>query len=610
MAAVREMIPDSEDRVGYGAVPQPAMARTLVELLAWHASAHGEREHVRFLASDDRTESLTYAQLLTRAREVAAGLTAQGVIPQQNVAIMLPTTLDFFYAFYGILLVGAVPVPIYPPARRQQLEQLLRRQAATLANAEAVLLVTVPEAKTAARFLRAKVPTLTNAVTVEELRRLPPASVSFFEPSPDDLAFLQYTSGSTGNPKGVMLSHANLVANVRAMGGLFDIDPARDSFVSWLPLYHDMGLIGAWLAPLYFGIPLILMSPLRFLTRPERWLRAISEHRGTISAAPNFAYELCTTRIKDSELHGIDLSSLRILANGAEAVLPSTLRAFQARFGACGLNPSALRPVYGLAEDSVGLAFPVEDRPPRIDRIARERFTRDGIAEPAAAVDTQALEFPSVGRALPDHDIRIVGPDGVALPERRVGAIQFRGPSATRGYFRNPAATAALFDGSWLRTGDRGYIADGELFIAGRDKDLIIRAGRNLHAPEIEAAAATVRGIRKGCVAAFGVSGGKHGTENLVVLAETRVTNATAKAQLADAVSHAIVQSIGEPPDLVVLTPPHVVLKTSSGKIRRAETRALYESGQHLKGRPPAWVQMLRLGLSALVGELRRALGR
>lgn len=604
------MIPDSPNGGARRPTSLPEAAKTLVEMLTWHAAVHGDRVHVRFLAGDDRVESLTYHALLTHSRAVAAGLAARGVAPRDNVAIMLPTTLDFFYAFYGILLVGAVPVPIYPPARRQQLEQLLRRQAATLANAEAVLLITVPEAKTAARFLRAKVPTLRAATTVDELRQASGTTAPTFQPGPDDLAFLQYTSGSTGSPKGVMLSHANLMANVRGMGGLFDIDTERDSFISWLPLYHDMGLIGAWLAPLYFGIPLVLLSPLRFLTRPERWLRAISEHRGTISAAPNFAYELCITRIKDSEMKGIDLSSLRILANGAEAVLPSTLRAFQARFGAFGLRPSALRPVYGLAENAVGLAFPVEDRPPRIDSIVRERFTRDGVAEPAEPTDPQALEFPSVGRVLPGHELRIAGPDGATLPDRRVGAIQFRGPSATRGYFRNPQATAALFDGDWLRTGDRGYLADGELFIAGRDKDLIIRAGRNLHAPEIEAAAATVRGIRKGCVAAFGMRGGKHGTESLVVLAETRVTNAAAKTKLADAVSHAIVQAIGEPPDEVVLTPPHVVLKTSSGKIRRAETRALYERGEHLAGRPPAWVQMLRLGLIALKGEVRRAFRR
>jgi acyl-CoA synthetase (AMP-forming)/AMP-acid ligase II len=211
---------------------------------------------------------------------------------------------------------------------------------------------------------------------------------------------------------------------------------------------------------------------------------------------------------------------------------------------------------------------------------------------------------------LPGHELRIVGTNGDLVPERHVGAIEFRGPSATQGYFRNPEATAALFHGDWLRTGDRGYLADGELFVVGRDKDLIIRAGRNLHAPEIEAAAGTVRGIRKGCVAAFGVEGGRHGTEELVVLAETRVTNPTARSQLADAVSRAVLHAIGEPPDKVVLTPPHVVLKTSSGKIRRADTRALYQSGDHLKSRPPTWLQVLRLGASAIVGEARQALTR
>jgi acyl-CoA synthetase (AMP-forming)/AMP-acid ligase II len=241
--------------------------------------------------------------------------------------------------------------------------------------------------------------------------------------------------------------------------------------------------------------------------------------------------------------------------------------------------------------------------------VRRAPFAETGVVDVAPAGDATALEFVACGVALPEHEMRVVDANGRALPERQAGSIQFRGPSATQGYYRNPAATAALFDGAWLRTGDRGYLSDGEIFIAGRDKDIIIRAGRKLHAPEIEAATAEVPGIRKGCVAAFGVQG-PSGTERMVVLAETRITDASALSRLTDEVRKAVQTAIGDPPDDVVLTPPHVILKTSSGKIRRAETRALYERGDHKRGRPAPWVQMLRLSLSTLVAEVSARLGR
>ncbi|MBM3506359.1 MAG: fatty acyl-AMP ligase [Alphaproteobacteria bacterium] len=582
--------------------PAPAAAETLLDVLRWHADRHGDRLHLRFLAGDEDVQPLTYRELLQGALEVAAGLQARGVVPDAKVAIMLPTSLDFFHAFFGVLLAGAVPVPIYPPVRRQQVEQLLRRQAASLDNAEAVMLITFAEAKPAARFLRAKARGVHDLMTVADLRGGTGGFTTVARRG-SDLAFLQYTSGSTGSPKGVMLTHANLVANVRTLAVPCGLDGLRDTFVSWLPLYHDMGLIGAWLGSLFHGVPFVIMSPQRFLTRPERWLWAMHNYRATISAAPNFAYELCRTRIKEGDLRGLDLSSMRVLANGAEPVLPATLRGFQERFERFGLSRTVMRPVYGLAECSVGLAFPNVFREPRVDRIRRERFTVEGIAEPAAPDDATALEFVACGVPLPEHEMRVVDVTGRALPERRAGAIQFRGPSASQGYYRNAQATAALYDGTWLRTGDRGYLADGEIFIAGRDKDIIIRAGRNLHAPEIEAAAGEVRGIRKGCIAAFGLAGAS-GTERMVVLAETRATDPAILSRLADDVRKAIVAAIGEPPDKVVLTPPHVVLKTSSGKIRRADTRGLYERGEHLRGRPPAWIQMLRLYLSALRADL------
>ncbi|MES9846444.1 MAG: AMP-binding protein, partial [Candidatus Sedimenticola sp. 6PFRAG5] len=271
----------------HGADPEPIRATTLNEMLEWHAEVHGDRPHVILYGDEEEPETLTYMDLFTGAKTIASGLQGRGVAPGQTVSIMLPTSREYLYSFFGILLCGAVPVPIYPPARLSQVEDHLRRHARILDNAQSVLMITVAEAKTLARLLQSQVGTLKDIVTPDDLGKTAVGVLAAPRVTPDDIAFLQYTSGSTGNPKGVTLTHANLMANIRAMGQATGAC-ADDVFVSWLPLYHDMGLIGAWLGSLYFAAPLVLMSPLRFLVRPVRWLQAIHRHRGTLSASPNF----------------------------------------------------------------------------------------------------------------------------------------------------------------------------------------------------------------------------------------------------------------------------------------------------------------------------------
>ena len=277
---------------------------------------------------------------------------------------MLPTGREYFTAFMGTLMAGGVAVPIYPPARPSGLEEHLRRQAAILGNALAAVLVTVPEARLVARLLRAHVPSLRTVTTVADLQAGGPGPPH--AAAPDDVALLQYTSGSTGDPKGVMLTHRHLLANIRAMGAAEAPTPS-DVFVSWLPLYHDMGLIGAWLAGLYHGFPLAVMPPLAFLARPARWLRAICEQHGTLSASPNFGYELCLRHVSDAELAGVDLSSWRLAFDGSEPVSAGTIRRFTDRFAPYGLRPEAMTPAYGLAEAGVGLTFPPLGRGPVVD---------------------------------------------------------------------------------------------------------------------------------------------------------------------------------------------------------------------------------------------------
>lgn len=589
---------------GTSVAGNPASALTLLDTLDWHLKRHPDRTHILYQASDERSEPIAYAGLMAGAAKVAGMLAREGLNPGDRVAVMLPTGPEYFYSFFGILTAGGVPVPIYPPARPQQIEDHLQRHARILRNAGASLMITVPAARTVGRLLRAQVPAMQEVLTLEQLDGSEPLA----EPvrvRPDDIAFLQYTSGSTGDPKGVILTHADLLANIRAMGQAVEAS-SDDVFVSWLPLYHDMGLIGAWLGSLYYGMPLISLSPLAFLAKPLRWLQAIDRHRGTLSAAPNFAYELCLSRVSDAKLDELDLGSWRWAFNGAEPVSPRTLRGFAERFARCGLRPEAIAPVYGLAEAAVGLAFPPGGRGPRIDCIDRRRFAQSEHALQLPCDDPAATEVVACGRPLPGYRVRVVDGRGQQLPERHEGLLQFQGPSATRGYFRNPEATARLIQDGWHDTGDRAYLAGGDIHLTGRVKDLIIRGGRNIYPYELEQAVGEIRGVRKGCVAAFAAEDPKSGSERLVVVAETREKDPARSGNLERAIRERASDVLGLPPDEVVLVPPRAVLKTSSGKLRRGATRDAYLANRLQTGPGhPAW-QMLRVGTAGLTAGISR----
>ena len=583
---------------------RPDDAKTLIEMLEWRVNAHPGRTHIYFYGDAEQPAELTYQQLMKGARAVAAGLVEHDLQPGQAVAIMLPSGFDYLFSFFGILLAGGVPVPIYPPARPSQIEDHLRRHTGILDNAQTAIMITVPEARIVARLLKMQVSGMRHVVTVRELSR----DDAQFVPrpaQPGDTALLQYTSGSTGTPKGVVLSHRNLMINVRMCGEGMGVT-ASDVFVSWLPLYHDMGLIGAWLGTLYFGIPLVLMSPLTFLARPERWLWAIHYHRGTLSAAPNFAYELCTHRIEAERIEGLDLSSWRVSLNGAEAVIPGTVRGFNARFAPYGLRPQVITPVYGLAEATLGVAFSSMDREMRTDRVRRNVFERSRLAEPAREDDSDALQFVDCGRPLPGIELRVVNDAGQELGEREEGRLQFKSPSATSGYHRNPRETSQIRHGDWMDTGDLAYIVQGSIYLTGRRKDVIIRAGRNIYPPEIEDAVGNLPGVRKGCVAVFGSSDASSGTERLVVLAESREKEQPRLDEIRRAIGDAAMELLGIAPDDVVVVPPHSVLKTSSGKIRRTACRESYERGMMGAKTRSVWMQVLRVWLAGIGPQLRR----
>ncbi len=610
-------------------------AETLIDVIRSRGIHDAARVHLLITEDDEHGErqwTLTFGELFSAGQKCAEELSRRGVPAGGRVSLMLPTSRQFFICYTGILLAGAIPVPIYPPFRADRIEEYAERQSAILNNAGVCMLLTFRRAEAVAKLLKPRVKSLLGVVDagklLEAAEKEPPPAPGALPTfltggrmrKGSDIALLQYTSGSTGNPKGVVLTHANLLANMRALAQAVELGPG-DLCVTWLPLYHDMGLIGAWLTLYLHGLPVVVMSPMAFLTRPERWLQAFSKHKGTIAAAPNFAYELCVRKVSDKAMEGLDLSSWRRALNGAEPVNPETLERFAQRFGKIGFRREALLPVYGLAEACLGVTVPPLDRGPRVDCVQRDAFTMQGRAVPESSDEGVEgnISFVSSGKPLGGHDVLIVDAEGNELPDRMEGFLWFRGPSATKGYYDNPEATEQLFprgpakssdEYPWLNSGDRAYRAEGEIYVTGRVKDIIIKGGRNLYPHEVEGLASGVEGIRKGCVVAFGLKDEDSGTEKLVIVAESRETQAASRAAIAAKITDQVSRGLGLPPDRVELIPPGSIPKTSSGKLRRDETKQLYVAGTLTAPKPPAWFQIVRLGLgSSVKGVLRTIWG-
>ncbi|MBH00277.1 MAG: hypothetical protein CMN58_08065 [Solibacterales bacterium] len=580
-----------------GAAPSLSSSpESLLDVLHERAEIDPDRVQMH-LMDGDHGQDISYGQLLERSREVAAGLISLGLKPNETVAIMLPTSEEFFYAFWGTILAGGIAVPVYPPMQAAKVEEYVKRQVGILNNASVRFLISFVRVRAISQVMRLALSSVQEVLTVTELRRRgqarPTSSVA-----PSDIFFLQYTSGSTGDPKGVTLLHANVLANIQGIGRGVQVK-SDDAVVSWLPLYHDMGLIGSWLFSLYYGLPITILSPLDFLSRPERWFWAVHDaSRDVLCPAPNFSYELCARKVSDEAMEGVDLSRWRVVINAGEAVLPETLIRFEQRFQAYGFNAKAFIPCYGLAESSVALTFPPLWRRPLIDTIDRGRFERDGLAEPVdeGENETSSISFVANGCPISGHEIRVVDAQGCDVDERVRGRVLFRGPSKTPGYYRNPEATSAVTsEDGWMDTGDVGYLAANEIYITGRLKEMIIKGGHNITPHEVELASAEAVGVRRGCVAAFGVTDHDTGTERLVVVAEIRSGHAGEYDRIRDDVIRTVDERVGTPPDHVELVAPQIIPKTSSGKIRRGQAKTLYEQGRLQATYISPWMQMVRL---------------
>jgi acyl-CoA synthetase (AMP-forming)/AMP-acid ligase II len=552
---------------------------------------------------DGEPRHLGYRALAARAWSLGARLVELGVRPRQRVLVVLPTSFEFVIAFYGVLAAGAVPVPGYPPALLERAESAIERLGHIAGAVRASWCLTDAKLRPLlGALLRGG---LGRVLAVEELEGGAAA-----RPAPADAeatALIQCTSGSTGHPKGVVLSHANVLANIHAIGRACRIN-RRDVGVSWLPLYHDMGLIGTLLFCIYWRIPLALMSPLAFLSRPSRWLWAIHQHRGTLSPAPNFAYALCARRVSAAEREGLDLSSWRLAFNGAEPVNLRTLVDFERAFAPHGFRASAMLPVYGLAEATVAVTFHAPDAP-LTHQVVDRRGLADGRARPSRGKGSMAVV--SVGRALPGHEVVVLDAAARPLGDGEVGHIVVRGPSVMRGYFEHAEATRAVKRDGWLWTGDLGYFSDGELFVTGRAKDLILVRGHNHYAEDIERVAERVAGVRSGGAVAFAVYDEDRATDLAVLVCETRVAERAAQLALVERVAARVAEDCSLRLDEVVLVGAGAIPKTSSGKRQRALCRELYLEGA-LKPRRTTRLGLslvfVRSGAGFLVAGLRRLL--
>jgi acyl-CoA synthetase (AMP-forming)/AMP-acid ligase II len=575
--------------------------RTLDRLL--RRAADFPEAGLRILDRSEREHWMPWSEVHRRALEVCRGLQSLGIRRGDRIAVVFPTGAGFFDAFFGVMLAGATPVPLYPPARLGRLVEYHRRTAGMLGRVDARLVLTD---RLVQRVLGRTIELARPALGCRTLERLPAGGrPNPVESDPDDLAFVQFSSGTTVDPKPVALTQAAIMAQVDLLNAFWpDGDGRGHSGVSWLPLYHDMGLVGCVFTALERPAVLTLIPPELFIARPAVWLRAISRYRATISPAPNFAYSLCVSRIADDELQGVDLSCWRFALNGAECVVPSVARAFVRRFARWGFRPEAMMPVYGLSEAALAVTFSGGEQP-----FGSRRFSREALADRGEArVTSEGQEIVSVGRPLDGFTLRIVDERGRELPERRVGRVLVRGPSLMRGYLDQPEATAQVLKDGWLDTGDLGFVDAGELYLTSRAKETLILHGRNYSPQEVEEAVADVPGVRTGCaVAVSHLAEGAQGERLLLFVEAKRGVAGSQYETIGEECRKRVVAATALTAERVVVLEPGTLPRTSSGKLRRRETLRRHLADELV---PPKPVTRLRLAGAVATSALAFARSR
>ena len=551
------------------------VAPTLVEAIK--QLSHDEGRGFVFVRPDGTERFCSFATIHAEATRRGAHLAAKGLVKGDRLAIVVPDGDEFVLSFLGAVYAGVVPVPIYPQLSFKNVDAYHDTVAHIAKASGAAMLLTTAATRPYVDPVLPRVDTLRLGVTTVDEHAAPAPGPLDVHVTPDDLAFLQFTSGSTSRPKGVVVTHGNLAANSEAfmIHGLGK-DSSFDKGVSWLPLFHDMGLIGFVIGPLFTNIPVVFLPTASFVRAPRIWLDTIHRHRGTITYAPNFAYALVSKRLKEKDVFGLDLSCMRITGCGAEPIQAKTLREFADKLAPAGFKSTSFLPSYGMAEATLAITFVPHGTGVRSDVIdAKALQTHDAKAVPPGD-GTQ--ELVNCGRSFPEHEIAIVDEAGTHLGERQVGQIITRGPSVTSGYFQEPELTAESWKDGWLYTGDLGYTVNGEVFICGRLKDIIIIRGRNFYPSDIEWVISELPGVRRGNVVAFGAP--VDGEEQLFICAEAFQSEA---AGLTEAIQNAVTAQIGISVHKVEIVGQGSLPRTSSGKPQRRKTKQMYLEGAFAK---------------------------
>jgi acyl-CoA synthetase (AMP-forming)/AMP-acid ligase II len=551
------------------------------------------------LDRSERASWFPWSDVYWRAEKMCGGLQRLGVAPGDRVALVFPTSIEFFDTFFGVILAGAVPVPLYPPVRLGRLEEYATRTSRMLSAVSPELVLA--DARVL-RLLGTAMRGVAPELGCRTPREVPAETGDAVERAAGDLALIQFSSGTTVDPKPVALSHRAVVAQAVALNANWpDTDGRVHSGVSWLPLYHDMGLIGCVFTALERPGSMTLIPPEIFLTRPAIWLRAISRYRATVSVAPNFGYGLCVEKIRDEELEGVDLSSWKVGLNGAEPVVPRVMRRFERRFEPWGLRPETLTPVYGLSEATLAVTFSRLDQPYASRKFDREALSRNG----RAVESSDGLEIASVGRPIAGFQVRVVDPENRDLPASQVGRLVIRGPSVMEGYYGRPDATEEIFSNGWLDTGDLGFLYRDELYLTGRAKDVLILRGRSHSPTEVEAAVDRVKGLRTGCSVAVSWLPDEADGEEMVLFVEAKhAVPQRAYREIADQCRAAVRAATGLNADVVEVLTPGTLPRTSSGKLRRQEALRRFLRDELA---PPDRVTPLRLAGAAVRSSLELA---
>jgi acyl-CoA synthetase (AMP-forming)/AMP-acid ligase II len=512
-------------------------------------------------------------EALASAWRWSAVLTNRGIRRGDRVPLLMPTGHAFVEAMLGAMLAGAVPVPLATPMTFGSVDRYVQNLAAVVADCGATVLVTYPRIAETIPAVPGLSGLLREVLTERSLEGLPPTAHMAASVGARDTAFIQYTSGTTGRPKGAVISHGALVANAYAIARGLAID-ARDVGASWLPLFHDMGLVGVLLTSICHPYPVHVMPPESFVMHPGRWLELIARVGATLSPAPNFAYDLCVSR--GSDVDGLRLDTWRVALNGAEPVHASTVGRFSDRFARVGFRSDSMMPVYGMAEATLAVTFPKLDV-----KLTTLALDRDALEQRGEAVTTGASgahHAVSVGEPVAGMAIEIVDEAGRTVSEGTVGEVLVSGASIMDGYFRNDDASASAIVDGRLRSGDLGFVHSGCLYVTGRAKELIIKAGRNIHPADIERVASEVEGLRSGCIAAFGRPNPRTGTDDLVVVAETTQGSAVRRDAIAASIRAELLGVLGLKPDEIRVCAIGSVPRTTSGKVRRGECARIFRS--------------------------------